>query len=128
MCHVQVESPHRVLMQCPADILTCALRNSFFEQLAAEFQLVIPSAAVLEDGASALIFLRTVIFHWEAISLTAQFVYRVHLHWCGSGWKIPVVIIDDRLNVPDTDESEISTSEEDYSSGSEDGGSDDFEI
>jgi hypothetical protein len=45
--------------------------------------------------------------------LTAQFVFRVHSPWCGKGWKIPVVIIRSMLDVPDTDESEVSTSEED---------------
>jgi hypothetical protein len=93
-----------------------------FAELANRFQLVIPNAAVLEDDASALAFLRTAIFHWDAVPLTAQFVYRVHSHWCGKGWKTPVVIVHGTFDIPDTDESEVSTSEdsEDCSSGSED--------
>jgi hypothetical protein len=47
MCHVQVESSHHVLMQCTADILMCALRNSFFAELGNRFQLVIPNAAMM---------------------------------------------------------------------------------
>jgi hypothetical protein len=73
-----------------------------------------------------LVFLKTTIYHWEAIPLTAQFVYRIHSHWCGKGWKIPVVIIRGTLDVPDTDESELSTSEEDFSSGSDEEDLDDI--
>jgi hypothetical protein len=117
MGHVHVESPHHVkLMQCTADILTCALRNSFLDELATRFRLIIPNATVLQD---ALVFLKTTIYHWEVIPLTAQFVYHIHSHWCGKGWKIPVVIIRGTLDVPDIDESELSTSEEDFSSGSD---------
>jgi hypothetical protein len=121
MCHVAIESPHHVLMQCTADILTCALRDTFFGILSSWFQLVVPSPPVLRDEASALVFLKTVIFHWEAIPWTAQFVFRVHSHWCGNGWKVPVVIIDGLVDVPDTDEGELSSEEEDCSSESEEG-------
>jgi hypothetical protein len=120
MCHIAVESPHHVLLQCPADVLMCALRNSFFALLATRFQLIIPTAAVLTDDASAFMFLRSAIFHWHAIPWTAQFVFHVHSHWCRKGWKMPVPIIKDLLEAPDTDEGDLSMSDEDCSSGAED--------
>jgi hypothetical protein len=74
---------------------------------------------VLRDEASALVFLKTTIFHWEAIPWTAQYVFRVHSHWCacGNGWKMPVVIANNLSDVPDTDEG--TSEEEDCSSESE---------
>jgi hypothetical protein len=113
-CLVHVESPQHVLLQCPADLLTCALRRNLLELLQDRYSIQIPANPLTDDQSTSL--LRTIIFHWEAIPWTAQFVYRVHCIWCGNGWSAPVQIVPDvRLAVE-----EVIDSDHDYDQANDD--------
>jgi hypothetical protein len=84
-----------VLLQCTADLLTCALRRNLFDVLDVQFGIT-PPTPPLSDEAS-ITFLRKIIFHWDAIPKTAQFVYRIHTIWCGKGWVDSVEVLPEDL-------------------------------
>ena len=87
-CQQHIESLQHFLLQCTADLLTCALRHNLLELLQAQFGITAPASLLSDDQATS--FLRSIIFHWEAIPRTVQFVYRVHCIWCGKGWSTPL--------------------------------------
>jgi hypothetical protein len=41
----------------------------------------------------ALPMIWSIVFHWDAIPSTAQFVYRIHFIWCGKGWTRLVELV-----------------------------------
>jgi hypothetical protein len=113
-CLAHIESPQHVLLQCPADLLTCALRRNLLELLQDCYSIHIPAAPFTDDQSTSLLW--TIIFHWDAIPWTAQFVYRVHCIWCGKGWSAPVQIVPDaRLAVE-----EVLDSDHDYDQAEDD--------
>jgi hypothetical protein len=61
------------------------------ELLQVQCNISVPASPLSDDQATAL--LRSLIFHWDAIPRTAQFVYRIHCIWCGKGWSDPVEVV-----------------------------------
>ena len=74
-CLSHVESPQYGLLQCSAG----ALRRNLLELLQARYAIPVPNAPLSDEQATAL--LQSIIFHWEAISWAAQFIYRIHCIW-----------------------------------------------
>jgi hypothetical protein len=81
-CARHLETPGHVLLQCPADLLTCALRKQLLHELRSRFAINVPTYPT-DDYADFC--LKRMIFHWEAVPLTARYIYRVHEMWCGKG-------------------------------------------
>jgi hypothetical protein len=95
-------------MQCDADLLTCALRRNLLELLNSQYGIPVPHSPLSDEQAIAL--LRSIVFHWDAIPWTAQFVYRVQCLWCGNGWTAPVELLPGNQIAP----ADVLDSDEEY--------------
>jgi hypothetical protein len=80
MCGVEIETPHHVLLRCTAHRETVMLREAFLHTAATSFHLRLP--VNLTDGYAAL-WLQKLIFHWQLVPYTAQYVHRIYLWWEG---------------------------------------------
>ncbi|KAF8992863.1 hypothetical protein BDZ89DRAFT_1081344 [Hymenopellis radicata] len=79
MCHVHLETPEHMLLQCVADDETIVIRNEFKQRLA-DITHRRFSPAVFTDGA-ALFWLRSVLFDWNAAPVVARWIYHTTRRW-----------------------------------------------
>ncbi|KAF9021873.1 hypothetical protein BDZ89DRAFT_1071098 [Hymenopellis radicata] len=66
MCHVHLETPEHMLLQCVADDETIIIREEFKQ--------------LFTDGA-ALFWLRSVLFDWDAAPVVARWIYHTTRRW-----------------------------------------------
>jgi hypothetical protein len=122
MCGVCIESPHHVLLRCTAHRETVMLREAFLHTAASSFHLKLP--VNLTDGYTALQWLQKLIFHWQLVPYTAQYVHRVYLWWEGKVWlpsgngNLGTTASSSSYH-PDSEPSLINEDDEGWESGSE---------
>jgi hypothetical protein len=89
-CVRHLETASHVLLQCSAHLLTCDLRGELFNELRSRCAINIPADTTVDF---ADFYLKIIIFHWDAVPLTACCVYRVHESelWCGKGTRYRLV-------------------------------------
>ncbi|PPQ69327.1 hypothetical protein CVT26_002559 [Gymnopilus dilepis] len=112
MCHGHIETPEHALLQCWANERVAAIRRTFTSTLgiAQIYHPVLP----LSDE-SAVFWLKKLIFHYDIVPLTAQFVHNVYRVWSGRQ-----LAADNEENDGGEDDSEIEDGEMDVNENDDD--------
>ena len=99
MCHGHVETPEHAIFQCNANERVTQLRHTFLGNPAVS-QVYQPLQPL--SDADALGCLKTFIFHYNIVPLTAQLVHNIYRIWSGKEG-------DQQRNVGETedDDSEV---------------------